>query len=186
MKSTSTKQKISLILFAILLFSFHILYAQETSKKNEIYKIWVKPVDQSGVIKGYLYSVNGTSIKLIDNKILDTTNLITIDSKNIDIIKWRRNGNIKKGIGYGAAGGALIGIIVGLTTDLGISENNSGTDVAEVVGRSGLTIGTTIAYGVIGGGLGAAIGSTKKKAFIKGDTENYTKELAKLKEICIK
>lgn len=104
MKSTSTKQKISLILFAILLFSFHILYAQETTKKNEIYKIWVKPVDQSGVIKGYLYSVNGTSIKLIDNKILDTTNLITIDSKNIDVIKWRRNGNIKKGIGYGAAG----------------------------------------------------------------------------------
>ena len=173
------------LFFILLAFLFGIqLNAQETSKK--IYKTWVKTMDQSGVIKGYLYSVNETSINLIDNKSLDTTNLITIGSKNIDVISWRRKGNIKRGLGYGAAGGALIGIIVGLTTDLELDSQNNGDILAKGVARSAVTIGTTVAYGVICSGLGAGIGSIKKKAFIKGDIENYAKELAKLKEICIK
>ncbi len=184
----STKQKISLILFAILLFSSHILYAQKTSKKNKIYEIWVKPVDQSWVIKGYLYSVNATSIKLIDNRILDTTNLITIDSKNIDVIKWRRKGNIKRGLGNGVAGGSIIGILVGLTTDLGseLDSPNPGANISKGIARGAITIGTTIAYGVIVGAIGTGIGSIKKKALINGDMENYAKKLPKLKEICIK
>jgi len=146
-------------------------------------------MDKSAVIKGYLYSVNATSISLMDNKSMDKTNLITIDVKNIDVIKWRRKGNMKKGLSYGAAGGALIGIIVGLTADLGIESEGGGDDLlilAESISRGALTIGTTFAYGVIGGGLGAGIYSIKKKAVIKGDIKNYTRDLPKLKELCVK
>ncbi|WP_372768370.1 hypothetical protein [Lutibacter sp.] len=186
--SSPTKQKISVILFAILLFFPPILYAQKASKNNKIYKIWVKPMDKSAVIKGYLYSVNGTSINLIDNLSLDTTNMITIDSKNIDLIKWRREGNVKRGLGKGAIGGALFGIIVGLTADLDpeLDSSNPGDIITMGVARGAVTIGTTFTYGVIGGGIGTGIGSIKKKALIKGDVENYAKELPKLKEICIK
>ena len=186
--SSPTKQKISVILFAILLFSFPILHAQKASKYNKIYDIWVKPMDQSGVIKGYLYSVNGTSINLIDNLSLDTTNLITIASKNIDVIKWRRKGNIKRGLGNGVVGGSIIGILVGLTTDLGSELNspNPGANISKGIARDAITIGTTIAYGVIVGAIGVGIGSIKKKALINGVLENYAKELPKLKVICIK
>ncbi len=186
--STITKQKTASILFAILLFSSPIVYAQKTAKVNQIYKIWVKPMDHSAVIKGYLYRVNETSIYLIGLKSLDTTNLINIDSKNIDVIKWRKKGSIKKGLGFGVAGGALIGLIVGLTTDLEDLDPqlDSPDPITKGVARGALTFGTTIAYGVIGGGIGAGVGSIKKKALIKGDIENYAKELAKLKVICIK
>jgi len=186
---TIERQKTSLILFAILFFFYLILNAQKISKENKINEIWVKPMNKSAVIKGYLYSVNATSISLMDNKSMDKTNLITINVKNIDVIKWRRKGNIKKGLSYGAAGGALIGIIVGFTADLGIESEGGGDDLlilAEGISRGALTIGTTFTYGVIGGGIGTLISSKKKKAFIKGNVENYTKELAKLKEICIK
>jgi len=186
-KSTSIKLSKILFLLVILLVSSNLIYAQKTSKNNKIYEIWVEPMNQSEAIKGYLYSANSTSIKIIDNKVLDTTNLITIESKNIDVIKWRRKGSVKKDLSYGLIGGVLIGIIVGLTADLGFSENNSGEDnLAEGVARGPFIIGTTFAYGALGGGLGAVIGTIKKKANIKGDAENYTKELDRLKGICIK
>jgi hypothetical protein len=188
--STITKQKTASILFAILLFSSPIVHAQKTAKVNQIYKIWVKPMDHSKVIKGYLYKVNETSISLYGFKNLDTANLINIDSKNIDVIKWRKKGRIKKGLGYGAAGGALVGLVVGITMDLedvvpGI-DSPSPDPLGKGVVRGALTFGTTIAYGVLGSGIGTGIGLIKNKVLIKGDIENYAKELAKLKVICIK
>ena len=186
--SSPTKQKISVILFAFLLFFPPILYAQKASKNNKIYKIWVKPMDKSEVIKGYLYSVNETSVNLIDNVSLDTTNIITINSKNVDVIKWRKKGNVKRGLGKGVLGGALFGIIAGLTADLDpeLDSSNPGDIITKGVARGAVTIGTTFIYSVIGSGIGAGISSIKQKALIKGDIENFAIELPKLKEICIK
>jgi hypothetical protein len=52
--------------------------------------------------------------------------------------------------------------------------------------RGALTFGTTIVYGIVGSGIGTGIGLIKKKVLIKGDIENYAKELAKLIVICVK
>jgi hypothetical protein len=188
--STITKLKTASIIFAILLISSPIVYAQKTAKVNQIYKIRVKPMDHSAVIKGYLYRVNETSIDIIGYKNLDTTNLINIDSKNIDVIKWRKKGRIKKGLVNGAAGGALVGFMVGITTDLeeivpGI-DSPSSDPLGKGFVRGVFAFGMTIAYGIVGSGIGTGIGLIKEKAIIKGDIENYTKELAKLKAICIK
>ena len=159
--------KASLTLIAFLLFFSIGLHAQNTSKKNKIYKVWITMLDDSKV-QGVLYSADNEFIKISKNNSFDFSNLTTINFQNIDVIKIRRKGKIGKGAWIGAASGVGFGVILGLA-----SEND---------GWEGLVAtGAGFFFGVIGTGVGAGVGTIKKKIHINGNIEIYKSHLEEIK-----
>jgi len=156
--------KASSILITFLIFFSIGLRAQNTSKKIKIHKVWITMQDDSK-IKGALYSADNESIKISKNNSFDVSNLTTIDVQNIDVIKIRRKGKIGRGAWIGAASGVGFGVVLGL-----VSENDEWEGV--------VATGAGFFFGVIGTGVGAGVGASKKKIQINGDIETYKNNLA--------
>ena len=156
-----------LLLLAFLMSFSYGLNAQNNSKTIQIHKVWVNSIDGSKT-KGVLYSADEQSIKISKNNSLSNSNLIVIDFEKIDIIKIRRKGKIGKGAWIGAASGAGFGVAIGMATD-------SGELKSVVATVSGLF------FGIVGTGVGAIVGSNKKKIQINGDSELYLSNLSFLR-----
>jgi len=151
----------------VILLSFSVsIQAQKSSKKLKLYKVWITLINDTKV-QGHLYAADDTSIKITEYNSLDVSNLTTIDSKHIDIIKMRRKGKIGKGAWIGAISGAGIGVITGLATE---DSNWQGA----------VATGEGIIFGIIGTGVGAAIGAIKKKIQINGNSEVYKSHLLEI------
>ena len=153
-----------LLLLAFLMSFSYGLNAQNNSKIIQIHKVWVTSMDGSKT-KGVLYSADEQLIKISKNNSLSNSNLIVIDCEKIDIIKIRRKGKIGKGAWIGAASGAGFGVAIGMATD-------SGELKSVVATVSGLF------FGIVGTGVGAIVGSNKKKIQINGDSELYLSNLS--------
>ena len=161
---------ILLLLAFFMLFSYG-LNAQNNSNKIQIYKVWVKAMDGSKT-KGILYAAEERSIKISKNNAFSDSNLIVIDREKIDVIKIRRIGKIGNGAWIGAASGAGVGLAIGLSTDSG--------EVKSIIAPiSGLF------FGIIGTGVGAAVGSIKKKIQINGISERYISNLSFLQSVAL-
>jgi small nuclear ribonucleoprotein (snRNP)-like protein len=160
-----------LLLLAFLMSFSYGLNAQNNSKTIQIHKVWVKTIDGSKT-KGVLYTADEQSIKISKNISFSNSNLIVIDSEKIDFIKIRRKGKIGKGARIGAASGAGFGVAIGMTTDSG--------EVKSVV-----AIASGLFFGIIGTGVGAAVGSIKKKIEINGNSELYLNNLSFLQSISL-
>lgn len=155
--------KTSLRFLAFLMLFSYGLNAQNNSKTIQIYKVWVKEMDGSRT-KGVLYSADEQSIKISKNNSFSSSNLIVIDDEKIDVIKIRRKGKIGKGAWIGAASGAGIGIALGL-----------GSDSGEL--KSVIAIAEGLFLGIVGTGIGAAVGSIKKNIQINGNSVLYIENL---------
>ena len=161
-----------ILLFLAFLMSFSYgLNAQNNSKTIQIHKVWVNSMDGSKT-KGVLYSADEQSIKISKNNSFSNSNLIVVDSEKIDVIKIRRKGKIGKGAWIGAASGAGFGVALGLAAD-----NDDWEGV--VATASGLF------FGIIGTGVGAAVGTIKKKIQINGNSELYINNLSYLQSISL-
>jgi len=157
MKSLST-------LIVFLIFFSIGLQAQNSSKKIKMHKVWITMQDDSKE-QGILYSADEGFLKIANNNSLDVSNLTTIDVKNIDVIKIRRKGKIGKSTWIGAASGVGFGVIFGLAV-----EDDDNWDGVVATGAGFL-------FGVIGTGIGAGVGTIKKKIHINGDIEIYKSHL---------
>jgi small nuclear ribonucleoprotein (snRNP)-like protein len=155
---------ILLLLVFLIPFSYG-LNAQNNSKKIQIHKVWVKTMDGTKTT-GVLYSADEQSIKISKNNSFSNSNLIVIESEKIDFIKIRRKGKIGKGAWIGAASGAGFGVVLGIAA----TDDNDWDGVAGTV--SGLF------FGIVGTGVGAIVGSNKKKIQINGDSELYLSNLS--------
>ena len=162
---------ILLLLVFLMPFSYG-LNAQNSSKKAKIYKVWITKMDGSKN-KGVLYSADAQSIKLAKNKSSSSSDLIVIDGKKIDLIKIRRRGKIGKSTWIGATAGVGAGVVFGLSVDEG--EGYGGL----VTSASGLF------FGIVGTGVGAGIGTIKKKIRINGNSELYSSNLSFLQSISL-
>jgi len=160
-----------LLLLAFLMSFSYGLNAQNNSKTIQIHKVWVNSMDGSKT-KGVLYSADEQSINISKNNSLSNSNLIIIDCEKIDIIKIRRKGKVGKGAWIGAASGAGFGVAIGMATD-------SGELKSVVATASGLFLG------IIGTGVGAAVGSIKKKIKINGNSELFINNLSFLQSISL-
>lgn len=160
-----------LLLLAFLMSFSYGLNAQNNSKTIQIHKVWVNTMDGLS-IKGVLYSADEQSIKISKNTSFSNSNLIVIDSEKIDVIKIRRKGKIGKGAWIGAASGAGFGVAIGMATDSGEM-------------KSVVAIASGLFFGVIGTGVGAAVGSIKKKIQINGNSELYLNNLSFLQSISL-
>jgi small nuclear ribonucleoprotein (snRNP)-like protein len=159
------------LLVFLMPFSYG-LNAQNSAKTTKVYKVWVTKMDGSKT-KGVLYSADEQSIKIAKNKSFSSSDLIVIDGEKIDLIKIRRRGKIGRSTWIGAASGVGFGVLFGLAVDEGD-------------GYGGLvTSATGLFFGIVGTGVGAGVGTIKKRIRISGNSEIFSSNLAYLQSISL-
>jgi len=161
-----------LLLLAFLMPFSYGLNAQNKSKKIQIHNVWVTTMDGSKT-KGVLYSADEQSIKISKNNSFSNSSLIVIDSEKIDVIKIRRKGKIGRSTWIGAASGAGFGVILGIAIE-------DDDDWDGVVGTA-----SGLFFGLVGTGVGAGVGASKKKIQINGNSEIYISNLSFLQSISL-
>ena len=155
----------------IVLMSPFIINAQ----KSKPYKVWIDQMDNSEVIKGFLYSADDHSVQISKiAKGTDSASLLIVDAKRIKQIKLRRKGKIGRGAGIGAASGVLLGGILGLAD----GDDEPGWFSAT---KEEKAVGGGILLFIPGAAIGAGIGAIKMKIVIQGNMENYSMNLDKLR-----
>jgi hypothetical protein len=161
-----------LFLLAFLMPFSYGLNVQNSSKETKIYKVWVTTMNGSKT-KGILSSANEQSIKIAKKKSSNNSDVIAVNGDNIAIIKIRRRGKIGRSTWIGAAAGVGVGVVFGLAVD-----------EVDLYGGS-VTTAKGLFFGIVGTGVGAGIGTIKKKIRINGDSEIYSSNLPFLTSISL-
>lgn len=162
--------KTTIILVFAAVFSLNLV-----AQRSKPYKVWVSQIDNSVVIKGFLHSADENSLVIRkSDTVIDSTSLIVLDAKNIDILKFRRKGRIGRGLGIGAGAGALFGVIIG------VAEGDD-EDGWVQFSKEEKAAGAAVPMLLIGAGVGAGVGASKNKIRIYGDIQTYRKELNRIR-----
>ncbi len=163
---------VSLAIVIIYLFPFLSIFGQTPKQvKSRKYKTWVTRIDNSSSIKGYMSEVGDSSIIISNLKNIEKQRIYFNDIK---IIKFRRKGEIGRGVLFGALTGFAVGGLIGLA-----SGDDKGYLINFTAGEKGLLAGTLLTIpGAIIGGL---LGSIKIKIPINGNTHNQKAKLLKYK-----
>ena len=148
---------------AILLVfsSFFMVYGQ--GEKRKIYKVWVEFNDDRENVKGKLIRMNDSTLVM---QYWKEEKEEEINIQEIYRLKFRKNRAIGKGVGLGVGIGVLAGVIAGLAE----GDDEPGFIALSAEQKAG---GYGVGLAPIGAGIGAAIGSLKKKYEINGDQETY-------------
>ena len=157
-----------LTLLGVLLFFPTGLNSQNT-KKVKTHKAWITLTDNSE-LKGILYSADEDLIKITYNNSLDVTNLMSIEANKIEIIKIRKKGKVGKGALIGGLSGLGFGVLIGFAA----GDDDPGWFSTT---KEEKAIGGGIAFGLLGTGVGALTGTSKKKIIINGNIKNYKSQL---------
>jgi len=128
-------------------------YTKSVRKKDKVkkkkYKVWVTLINQKDKIKGYLYTVNESSIVVSPSSEIVLDHLSSYSSKdtisiaNISKIKLRRKGSIWKGY--------IIGTSIGIGTGIILAVAGEG-DSFTVFAAAGM-------LGIMGSAIGVPIGN---------------------------
>lgn len=169
------------LLLLILLLPFqNIVFSQETiPSKKKTFKVTIYD-QQSQSRQGFLQGINDSSLTLSQapTQYGETVNGKLIRYPEISSITIKRKGNAARGVIYGAVGGFLIGVAIGLASgdDPVIPANE---DFFGLGNAFRLTAGQkAIGGGILLAGAGAAVGGVagaliKKKFIINGKKENF-------------
>lgn len=156
------------LMVLVFLFIAPGLHGQNKKEKIKVYKVWVTKMDGSNV-RGFFYAADEQGITISKSKTPDESNLLMVEAGNISLIKLRRKGAVGKGAGIGFLSGAAVGAIIGLA------------DGDEFLFPKEAKAGIAGAFiGVIGTGVGAIVGTGKKKIPIDGNAETYRIQLNSL------
>lgn len=154
------------VLLIITLGMTGTIHAQKTSKKNRLYKTWVKKTDSKTRLVGILYQVEDNKLQIsnsFEQKAYDLNQFDYQDvyAHEIEKIKLRRKGNIGRG--------ALTGIVSGFVTG------------ALIVGSAEeLPLLGGILLGMAGGIVGAVLGSLQIRIPINGSQQNFNANKVRL------
>jgi len=170
------------ILHRLVIFSFAVLscaniQAQEISgKKPKLFETWTDLRDKPDIRRGLLYEKKDSSVIYADTKSrpdLESGRFrqVIIPAGNIEVLKVRREGSIRRGAWIG--GSTLgIGFLI-----LGISEKENFGEIAALAIPE-----MTILGAAIGAGAGAAIGSFKDIILIRGTFDNFNSNRSRLQQ----
>ena len=154
----------SLSHFIGILLTFLCLMIPANAQKVKTHKIWVTLLDETKV-KGTLYAADEVMLVIVGQDL----NRITLDPRDIELIKIRKAGSIGRGTWIGAVTGLVAGSIVNFATD------DSGWAWQYNV-YSGALIGVPL-----GAAVGIGIGSKRKKIVVNGDKSTYILHLPRLR-----
>ncbi|HEY9170570.1 MAG TPA: hypothetical protein VIN72_13840 [Lutibacter sp.] len=158
------------IFFVIFLCSGHLIIGQNTKGNIKVHKVWISMVNSSQIIKGNLYAVDESAIKIIDNESFDLSNLQLISPMQIEKIKIRRKGKVGKGVWIGGLTGLGIGVVSGL-----VSKDES--DSWFGFSPEEKAVINAIFLAPLGVGVGALIASKREVIIINGDVESYKRQM---------
>ena len=165
------------ILMVLLLVAPNIC-AQNKTKKIKVYKVWVTKMDGSKV-RGFFYAADAQGVTISNSKTPDESNLLLVEAENIRLIKMRRKGAVGKGAGIGFLSGAAFGGIIGYAG----GDDEPGLLSATKETKAGVG---AIVFGLVGTGVGAIVGTGKKKIHIDGNIETYRIQLNSLTNYVLK
>jgi hypothetical protein len=182
--------KTHLIKIIGLFIFFQFLGVQSVNSQDQKlktkYKTWLVTTPDIVTSKAHLYQLKDSSINFANSLYpLNPGFSKEIEIRNIDVIKVRRKGRVFRGTLIGAVSGLVLGIVIGnaaVKTDecddpcpsLGISEEAGKILVVGLVGT------------VVGGSIGAAIGSMKVSIPINGKQSKYQEQKIKLQKYLIR
>ena len=162
----------------LILLTFTTVHPQRTKH----YKVWVTLMNDTKV-KGVLFSANEEGILLLDYNLVDT--MAYLNQAKIDVLKFRRKGNVGKGAWIGAVSGATLGAIIGFAGGEEESETVCLPFLVCVETDPPSAAENALAYGiglaVPGTAIGALIGSGRKKYELNGDSSKYLGYLQELR-----
>ena len=162
------------------------LNAQDTIRKNKIYRTWISLNSEPFNTKGVLYELRDSSILVSSSLVIQDYSTDRFETEqlyinNIETIKTRRKNRVWKGVLIGAVSGFAVGGLIGL-----ISGNDPPCDPHSIIcirftaGEKALIAGIPLSVG--GAGIGALIGSIKVQIPINGNINDYNKNKNKLRE----
>ena len=174
------KKAIQLLIICMFCLTVQFSFGQTTSfqeKNKKTYIVWVKPIDETLTIKGYLSQV-GDTLVVTSMKMNQTDKRIKLD--DVNYLEFRRKGKKRKGILIGGAAGFGLGAAIGLITYSPCSSGSFCIDLGPGVNALGGGI-----LGLIPGLLiGGLKGSEKIRVPIQGSRKSIQtqkKELLKYK-----
>jgi|WetSurMetagenome_2_1015567.scaffolds.fasta_scaffold00935_15 hypothetical protein len=166
-----------LTIFLILALVCADISAQKISSKNpKLFESWILFRDRPGELKGLLYEIKDSSVILAGTKSrmdIQTGKFrqTIIPAGNINVLKIRREGSIKRGAWIG---GSVLGI--GFLI-IGISEKENIGEFASLVIPE-----LTVLGAVAGAGVGAVAGSFRDIISIKGSLEKFNSNRSRLQQ----
>jgi hypothetical protein len=163
----------------ILPFQNFIFSQENVLPKKKTYKVTVYD-SYSQSHKGYLHNIADSSVSLASapTHFGETGKGKLIQYPDISSITIQRKGSAARGVIYGAVGGFLIGVIIGIAS----GDDPVTPPEEDFLGLSGLFTYTAgekaIGGGILLAGAGAAVGGItgaliKKKFTINGKKENF-------------
>ncbi len=176
MKNDINDFSISLIVFLLISFSNTPGFAQEskTEIKPKEYITWVYSGKEK--TKGFLLDTQDSYLTISDLAYGKNNQIIRFESADLDRLKFRRKGNIGRGLIYGGVGGALIGIVIGVAS----GDDNPNDFISFSAQDKAVILGAFFAIpGTIIGGI---IGSKKIKIPIRNKEQNYARQRALIKK----
>lgn len=171
--------------FCVLLLCSTLVFAQTGSSRIKIYNARIKLCEHKALLKGVFYSFSDSTI--IIAHAISKKDLIShqfrreeIAVNNIKWIKIRRKGAVSTSAFLGAVIGGTAGAIMGYS---------SGDDEPSMLFSYSAEEKATMAgipLFIIGGSLGAVVGSKRVRINIDQDPENVIRNYAKLLKYSIK
>ncbi len=173
------KMKTISVIILVVFCCLNSIHAQETIKKNKIYRTWVTLNSEPFKVKGFLYEINDSSISVMGFGMIKEYSTVRFQVVNLHIndiekIKTRRNNSIGRGILIGAATGFVVGGFIGLVD----GDDPSGTFMAMTAGEKAIMAGGILSIG--GGVIGGLIGLLKVSIPIDGSVNKFNRNKNKL------
>jgi len=154
-----------------------VAFAQSITfnKKIKFYQTWIYQHKDTLLMKGFLYELKDSSIVVL-NKFIESNHEIKLDNlteipiKKIELIKTRN----KKGISTGTVAGIFCGLGLGLIAGALIYEPaNSDSEPLDRLDKGAKVVVTGIASALVGGVIGAVLGSSKYRYEINKNWNDY-------------
>jgi len=147
----------------------------QSSENKKVHKVWVTLLDNPNIVKGYLYSADSLTIKVMDIKSTDSLNLKSLESNNIDMIKIRRKGAVIKSAGIGALSGLVVGGALGA---MGKS--------SPFISEGSLILSGAARGAISGAGVGVLVSPKKIEIYVRGEVDYFAKVHKKLQYYTMK
>ena len=169
-------------LFTLLLLIIACLQVQaQTVRSKPLYYSWIYLNNQKEPLKGVIVAAKDSSLLfinstlLINNKNSSNINPQEVPVSTISKVKYRKRSAVRKGLLFGALGGAAAGGIIGYASGDDECDGTGGWFDCMFMYTAEEKAGTGALLGIFPGmGLGALIGAARKTIYINGDQKVYS------------
>lgn len=173
---------IVLVIGFLVLYCLNSLNAQDTIKRQKIYRTVIYLNDEPGTIKGVFYDIGDSTILVSQSLVFKGRSAYMSEIAELNIIKIKRieirkNSSIARGFLIGALSGLAVGGLMGLIDGDSPPTQMMFSNTAE---QKAIILGVPL--GIIGAIIGGQIGTIKVKIPINGSIKTFHDNHNRLKK----